>query len=328
MPYLIFYRRKGEPPIVKGNLIWGSGQDFAEHAVDFLHRSQKTYGSVFTIRLINQYLTVIMDPHSYEAVSKERNFDFDPIQKQVNWNVFSFILKDSKKMIKETAKTVRGPQLVNAMQRFCRNLDVSCERVYPNNNNSNDWSSEGLRMLCAKTMFDAIFNTVFGRADGHAFSSGMVYKNFDIFHKYFNYFWLGLPKGLFPPAMKALQELLVMPDSADLMGRSDLSGYIRTAIDNLKEQGHTEADIKGHNLVYLHVNYNTFRLAFWVLSNILEDEKARAALKDEIDQAIDARLDESTNTAEFTLKDIEDLKILGKLIIFYQYFGENNPSIC
>ena len=47
-----------------------------------------------------------MDPHSVEALSKERNFDFDPIQKQVNWNVFSFSLVEPKKMIKDSGRTV------------------------------------------------------------------------------------------------------------------------------------------------------------------------------------------------------------------------------
>jgi len=69
---------------VKGSLIWGSAVDFGTHAVEFLHKCQKKYGEVFTLRLVNQHLTVIMDPHSYEAMSKERNFDFDHIQKQVN----------------------------------------------------------------------------------------------------------------------------------------------------------------------------------------------------------------------------------------------------
>ena len=294
-------------------MIWGSARDFAEHAVEFLHKERKQHGEVFTIRLINQYLTVIMDPHSYEAMAKERNFDFDPIQKQVNWNVFSFILKSPKKMIKDTAKTVRGQNLSMAMTGFTQHLDTACQRVHPSNHKQ-AWASEGLRMFCAKTMFDAIFNSVFGRADGHDFNSGMVYKNFDIFHKYFNYFWLGLPKSMFPPAMTALGELLLMPGAEDLLKREDLSDYIRTAIHFMKEQGQTEADIKGHNLVYLHVNYNTFRLAFWVLSNLLEDEKAMAAVKEELNQAIYDRLDDETNTARFTIKDVEEMKTLGKFV--------------
>jgi len=77
-------RRPGEPLIVKGNLLLGSAPQFSQDAVAFLQSAHRQYGDVFTIRLVNQYLTIIMDPHSYEAVSREKNFDFDPIQKQVS----------------------------------------------------------------------------------------------------------------------------------------------------------------------------------------------------------------------------------------------------
>ena len=273
-----------------------------------------------------------MDPHSFEAMSKEKNFDFDPIQKQVNWNVFGFVLKDPRKMIKETGKTVRGVMLNKGMSNFVHHLNrslanMSAAITAANNNNNNHnnngsiscqsearrpYGSDGLRAFTSKTLFNAIFNTVFGNSDDHPFNSNMAYKNFDIFHKFFNYFWLGVPKFLFPQAIDALKELLVMPESEELLARNDVADYIKMATNYMKEQGQTEADIKGHHLVYLHVNYNTFRIAFWVLSNLLEHPESYAALKDEVTAAIDEKLDPSTNTASFTGKEIESLQILGK----------------
>ncbi|KAK2147528.1 hypothetical protein LSH36_548g01004 [Paralvinella palmiformis] len=301
-------RRPGEPVVVKGSLLWGSAGDFSTHAVNFLHKCQKTYGDCFTIRLINQYLTIIMDPHSFEAMSKEKNFDFDPIQKQVNWNVFGFVLKDPRKMIKETGKTVRGPNN-NNNNNHNNNGSISCQSEA-----RRPYGSDGLRAFTSKTLFNAIFNTVFGNSDDHPFNSNMAYKNFDIFHKFFNYFWLGVPKFLFPQAIDALKELLVMPESEELLARNDVADYIKMATNYMKEQGQTEADIKGHHLVYLHVNYNTFRIAFWVLSNLLEHPESYAALKDEVTAAIDEKLDPSTNTASFTGKEIESLQILDSVI--------------
>ena len=69
---------------MRGNLLWGNAADFARDAVSFLHDTQRRYGNVFTLRLINQHVTIVMDPHSYTSLSNERNFDFDAIQKQVN----------------------------------------------------------------------------------------------------------------------------------------------------------------------------------------------------------------------------------------------------
>ena len=303
-------RRPGEPPIVKGSLIFGSAKDFATQAVDFLHKSTAKYGEVFTIRLINQYLTIVTDPHSFEAMSKERNFDFDPIQKQVNWNVFSFVLREPRKMIKDTGRTVRGAYLFKGMQSYTDNLERAFNRQQ--SVSDKEWHTTGLRAFSAQTIFDALFNTIFGNGDHDMFESQRVYKNFETFHKFFNYFWLGMPKSFFTPAMKALGELLCQPASEDLLGRPDVSDYIKTAINYMKLQGQTDDEIKGHNLVYLHVNYNTFRLAFWVINNILTDEKCYAQLKDEIDTLVQDRLDAETNSSSVTFQEVENLKILSK----------------
>jgi hypothetical protein len=163
-------------------------------------------------------------------------------------------------------------------------------------------------------MFDALFNTIFGNSEKSQFNSAMVYKNFEIFHKYFNFMWLGFPKKLFPPAMRALEELLCQPLGDDFLSRHDTSDYIKTAIAYMKLQGQTESDIKGHNLVYLHVNYNTFRLAFWVLANLLKDEKALAALREEVDEAVSSHLDSETNTSNFTPNDLESMQILDSIV--------------
>lgn len=82
----------------------------------------------------------------------------------------------------------------------------------------------------------------------------------------------------------------------------------------MQQYGQTETDIKGHNLVYLHVNYNTFRLAFWALNNLLEDAAAAKALNAEIEQLLEDRYDPETNTAWLDMKDVENMKVLGKQI--------------
>ena len=301
------YRRPGEPPIVKGHLVWGSANDFSSNAASFLQRSSQEYGDVFTIRLVNQYMTFINDPHSYEAMSREKNFDFDPMVTKVNWNVFGFVLKEQRKMLKEAGRTVKGIYLQTGLENYADNL----QRTY-NKLGSKAWQTQGLRTFAAKTILEAVFNIIFGRDDSHPFDSELVVHNFEIFHKYFIYLWLGMPKSWFPSAMRAKQELLTMPDADEILTRS-MSDYIKTAIQYMQKQGQTEADIKNHNLTYLHVNYNTFRLSFWALSNLLEDEKAHAALMDELQTAINEQLDQASNTACFTVKDIEKLDVLGKI---------------
>ena len=80
---LTYSRRPGEPPLVPGHLVWGNGATFAKDAVAFLLESRKKYGNVFTICLLNCHMTILMDHRDFELLGKEKNFDFDQIQKQV-----------------------------------------------------------------------------------------------------------------------------------------------------------------------------------------------------------------------------------------------------
>jgi len=129
--------------------------------------------------------------------------------------------------------------------------------------------------------------------------------------RYFNYLWLGFPMSFFPKAVAALKELLQCPEAAELLARPDLSQYLRRAIGFLQCNNQNEIEIKAHNLVYLHVNYNTFRLSFWALSNLLETPAAFDAIQHELDDLLETRYDPATNTALLDAKDVEELKVLG-----------------
>lgn len=318
--YFVFYsyRRKGEPSLVPGHLIFGNGKAFAENAVDFIHRAQKKFGDIFTIRLLNQHLTIINDPHTYERVCRERNFDFDPIQKQVNHNVFSFELFDAKQMIKEAGKKVKGRYMVANMMAFSKHLTEALDECVENTpSNTDGWCEDGLRSMASNTMFRSIFRTIFGK-EGAAdvFEPMKVYRCFDAFHKYFNYLWLGLPIKLFPNACKALEVLVQQPSSEEICSRSDVSDYIKYSTYFMKANGQTESDIIGHNLVFLHVNYNTFRVSYWLIYYLTQYREALQALEKEIETLVEQRAEfsDADGPVEISLEDIERLPVLGKYI--------------
>jgi len=133
------------------------------------------------------------------------------------------------------------------------------------------------------------------------------------FRRYFNYLWLGFPMSLFPKAVAALTELLQCPNAGELLARPDLSHYLRRAIEFMQCNNQNELEIKGHNLVYLHVNYNTFRMAFWALSNLLETPAAMEAMQRELDELLETRYNPDTNTASIDAVDLDSLKVLGML---------------
>ena len=103
---------------------------------------------------------------------------------QVNWNVFKFVLREPRQMIKATGRTVHGRQLFASLSSFVRNLDIACDKLTTTQHELDGccWQSEGLLELTAKTMFDAIFNTVFGRDDSQSTPSNsqLAYHNFQV----------------------------------------------------------------------------------------------------------------------------------------------------
>ncbi|KAK7102395.1 cytochrome P450 7A1-like [Littorina saxatilis] len=331
--FIFRVRREGEPPLVPGHLLWGNGAEFAQHAVRFLHKSQKALGDIFTIRLLNQHLTMVMDPHCFEQFSKEKNFDFDPIQKQVNNNVFSFELKEARKMISEAGKKVNGKYLSIGLESFAENLKKAFKKLHEDDAKDGDmngnhaekggeqWSKDGLRTFSAKTIFNALFYTIFGRAPGgveekavQTFTPETFHENFDVFHKFFNFLWLGLPANLFPKACDALKVLCMQPKAHDMMSREGVSDYIKFSTNYMLMNEQSMEDIVGHNLVFLHVNYNTFRVNYWCLYHLLEHKHVRTALVQELQEAMEQNQIEGENKVGFTIEDFDKLPNLDSFL--------------
>lgn len=77
----------------------------------------------------------------------------------------------------------------------------------------------------------------------------------------------------------------------------------------------SERDIICHNLVFLHVNYNTFRVVYWCMYKLMEDQTVMAAVRKEVDEVVEAKrtgASASEYEAEFTTEDINKLPVVGK----------------
>lgn len=294
---VVFRRRRAhEPPLVRGNVVFGAGAQFQQNAVRFLHATTARLGPVFTMRLLNKWVTIVQDPHLFYAFCKQPEFDFNPVQKQVNMNVFKFEIKNSSMIIRNASKSTKGVQLMRNMQNFNRFLRDTIEQtvIAPLDALDSHVGTSGLMELLAHTQFVAIFDAIFGKtAPNAAFSAVRVKGQMDQLHRYFNFLWLGLPHWLFPPVGKAIQYLSDQPSAEEIVARPDSSAYMKMALQAMRSDGQTDSDIRGHNLVYLHVNYITFRLTFWLIYQMLKHPEALAAVLEEIDAFVDARTDEN-----------------------------------
>ncbi|XP_059980469.1 prostacyclin synthase isoform X3 [Lagenorhynchus albirostris] len=62
-------RRPGEPPLDLGSIPWlGYALEFGKDAASFLSRMKEKHGDIFTVLVGGRYVTVLLDPHSYDMV--------------------------------------------------------------------------------------------------------------------------------------------------------------------------------------------------------------------------------------------------------------------
>ena len=229
-------------------------------------------------------------------------------------------------MIKEAGKTVKGKNLQHGVKEFARHLKDAFATTHSldiNGNNPKEaldfgWKEDGLRNMASKTMFQAIFRTVFGEEKpDDTFKADTVYRNFDIFHKYFNFLWLGLPVKLFPEACRALEVLVQQPPVDEVIARRDVSPFVKFSVEHMKSHGQSEAEIIGYFLVYLHVNYNTFRAVYWFIYHLMTHPEALKALTEEVNDAIYAKSEfyGPDEEIEFNMEEIDKLPVLSKYLV-------------
>ncbi|XP_025787971.1 prostacyclin synthase [Puma concolor] len=70
--------RPGEPPLDVGSIPWlGHALEFGKDAASFLTRMKEKHGDIFTVLVGGRYVTVLLDPHSYDTVVWEPRTKLD-----------------------------------------------------------------------------------------------------------------------------------------------------------------------------------------------------------------------------------------------------------
>ena len=152
-------RQEGEPPVIRGHLLWGSSQDFARDKVGTLLEVAKTYyGPVFTVRLLKMWVTIIADEGCVQALHENSDLSFVPIQKQLNLNVFQFSTKNSKLIIANAKKSASCALLKKYTQEFAKFLDDAINDQHI----EREGTQVQLNEFLDNTLFVSIFESVFG----------------------------------------------------------------------------------------------------------------------------------------------------------------------
>uniref|UniRef100_A0A3Q3X4V7 Prostacyclin synthase n=1 Tax=Mola mola TaxID=94237 RepID=A0A3Q3X4V7_MOLML len=268
-------RRKNEPPLDKGLLPWlGHALAFVKDAAAFLAQMKEKHGDIFTVRIAGHYVTVLLDPNSFDEVLNDTVFmDFANNKEQLLKRIFLLQLPSvttaaERKWMQQQFHGVSLSKLSRSMNGNIHSLLLSDLK----GSSPSEWRQDGLFSLCYRLLFRAGYLTLFERTE----NATAVYREF---RKFDELLCKTARRSLKRGKLKErLWELL----SADWL-RSSSHSWQQSYHRFLHEEG-TDAEMQRRALLLQlwTTQCNNGPAAFWLLGFLLTHPEAMEALKSEI----------------------------------------------
>uniref|UniRef100_A0A8B9LIH4 Prostacyclin synthase n=1 Tax=Astyanax mexicanus TaxID=7994 RepID=A0A8B9LIH4_ASTMX len=180
------FRSKREPPLDKGVIPWlGHALDFGKDAAKFLTRMKLKHGDIFTVRVAGRYVTVLLDPHSYDSVLQDTtSLDFTHYAQVLMDRIFNLRLPnhkpDSEKAIMK--RHFHGESLSCLNHNMQNHLQTLLMFETTATQNQTDWKHDGLFGFCYSLLFRAGYLTLFGgEQNNNCTDAAKVYKEYQKF---------------------------------------------------------------------------------------------------------------------------------------------------
>ncbi|XP_010740657.2 prostacyclin synthase [Larimichthys crocea] len=307
-------RSKTDPPLDKGVIPWlGHALEFGKDASKFLNRMKQKHGDIFTVRAAGRYVTVLLDPHSYDTVINDSDsLDFTRYAQVLMERIFNLQLPHhqpakAKAMMK---KHFLGMNLGTLNNTSSRHLRALLKAEMPQN--QKDWKEEGLFNLSYSLLFKAGYLTLFGgEQNNNGTDPSSVYEEY----KKFDGLLTKLARGTLKPeekrtAQSVRQRLWELLAPAGLTEDSGSSPWLHAYRQLLQEEGADEETQKKAVLMQLWASQgNVGPAAFWLLGYLLTNPEALAAVKREMETLETSLLDGPVNTPVFDSALDETLRL-------------------
>ncbi|XP_060681160.1 5-beta-cholestane-3-alpha,7-alpha-diol 12-alpha-hydroxylase-like [Hemiscyllium ocellatum] len=290
-------RRPGEPPLDRGRLPWlGHVLSFRRDTAEFLRRMQGEHGDVFTVQLAGDYVTFLMEPHSYGAVVKESRarLDFEKFAVELVARVFGYHARadDHQRLEAVSHRYLMGDGLEELTEAMMLNL----QNLMLDEAADGGWRESGLFHFCYSVVFRAGYLSLFGNepAPGGDQAAGRLLDRqrsaglFADFRRYDRLF-PRLAYAVLPPAQKLEAERLKRRfwealSVARLRRRDNVSGWVSERQRQMEEQGLGAAMRDRYMFLLLWASQgNTGPSAFWLLLHLARCPDALRAVKAEAD---------------------------------------------
>ncbi|XP_036389067.1 prostacyclin synthase [Megalops cyprinoides] len=282
-------RCKNEPPLDKGWIPWlGHAIEFAKDAAKFLTRMKMKHGDIFTVRVAGHYVTVLLDPSSYDAVLQDSvSLDFSRYAQVLVQRIFCVQLPNhdpaaQRAWMQQHFQGEGLARLSNVMQRNVLSLLSSPEILQ----NPTDWKRDGLFGFCYGLLFRAGYLTLFGKE--HNCNSSEVTAVYEEFRKFD-----GLLSKIARSTLKrdekkmacVLRERLWdLLSPARRCGTAEPGSWQQSYRQHLRDEGADEETQRRAMLLQLWTTQcNAGPAAFWFLGFLLTNPEALRAVKEEID---------------------------------------------
>ncbi|XP_056293664.1 prostacyclin synthase-like [Pseudoliparis swirei] len=279
-------RSKRDPPLDKGVIPWlGHALEFGKDAFKFLNRMKLKHGDIFTVRVAGRYVTVLLDPHSYDTVIKDSDsLDFNRYAQMLMEKIFNLRLPchqpvKAKAIMK---KHFMGLNLAALNRTMSRHLKASLTAEMPQN--QKDWKEEGLFNFSYRLLFKAGYLTLFGgEQNNNSTDPSSVYEEY----KKFDGLLTKMARGTLKPeerrtAQSVRQRLWELLAPAGLAEDSGSSPWLQDYRRLLQEEGVNEEMQNKAVLMQLWATQgNVGPAAFWLLGYLLTNPEALAAVKRE-----------------------------------------------
>ncbi|XP_040059299.1 prostacyclin synthase [Gasterosteus aculeatus] len=276
-------RQNNEPPLDKGVLPWlGHALEFSKDAAKFLGRMKDRHGDIFTVRVAGIYLTVLLDPNSFDAVMNDTVFlDFTRIRNKLLQRVFGLQLpcikpQAERKWMEQHFQGVSLSKLSSSMSAHLHSLLLRNQKEF----NPSEWRQDGLFSLCYSLLFRAGYLTMFERRD----DASAVYEEFRKFDDLLAKLARGsLKRGESKTADSCRGRLWELLSPKRLSGGSGSNSWQQSYRGFLQDEGVDGEMQKRALLLQLWTTQcNAGPAAFWLLGFLLTHPEAMEAVKSEI----------------------------------------------
>ncbi|XP_026204623.1 prostacyclin synthase [Anabas testudineus] len=282
-------RSKKEPPLDKGLIPWlGHALEFGKDASKFLNRMKMKHGDIFTVRAAGRYVTVLLDPHSYDAVINDsESLDFTRYAQVLMERIFNLRLSHHQMAKAKVVmkKHFMGMNLATLNSTMDRHLQALLKAEMPPN--QKDWKEEGLFDFSYRLLFKAGYLTLFGaEQNNNSTDPSSVYEGYKTFDGLLTKMARGTLKSEERRTAQSLrQRLWELLAPAGLTEDSVSSHWLYAYRRLLKEEGADEETQKRAVLMQLWATQgNVGPAAFWLLGYLLTNSKALMAVKREFSQ--------------------------------------------